>query len=224
MPICTVEDHQAGLLFPVGAPIPVPPPVELPSEPPKPEIPDPTEPFEFSPPVAGAVISECQLFRYSLFRTFRSRGKKMLAIGVNPSTADAIQDDNTLMRWQHYARREDCAELWVGNISPYRSTDPKKLKLVDDHSPLANQMILREMADTADIILACWGNNVVLVPGWEITVEWLTKTYADKLYCLGYTKMDQPRHPLRQRNDAPLVRYQYKTVVNNGANPDDDDF
>lgn len=46
----------------------------------------------------AAVISECGCYRYSLSRVWSESQRQLTAIMLNPSTADAAQDDPTIRR------------------------------------------------------------------------------------------------------------------------------
>lgn len=58
----------------------------------------------------GADISPCGAYRYTLWRRWGD-GRVLTVIGLNPSTADATQDDPTIRRCIGFARREGCAGL-----------------------------------------------------------------------------------------------------------------
>ncbi len=99
-----------------------------PKDEPKIEIPDPTTPMVFEPPVAGATISGCGTYRYCLWRKFKNEGKRVLFICANPSTADAEIDDPTLNRMIAFAKREDAGVLFVVNLFTYRTPYHKALR------------------------------------------------------------------------------------------------
>ncbi len=219
-----VDEETPSHLFDVGVTKPIVVP-ELPPDPPKVEIPDPTQPMIFEPPVAGATISDDGLYRYSLFRKFQASGKKILFVGVNPSTADSVTDDATVRRLVSFAKRDGFAELWLCNASPFRSTDPKKLKTLalKDHNYEKNQEEVYFTAAKADIVVACWGNNVELLPYAQQFAEWLEGAFP--VFCFGLTKRGHPKHPLRLAANTPLVPYVYsptKTVPD--APRDEEDF
>ena len=87
-------------------------------------------------PVPGAVLSPNGEYRYLLTRDlltpFDRAGcpeeRTVLFVMANPSTADATADDNTIRRCIDYGQRWGYTQLWVCNLSPFRSTDPKDLK------------------------------------------------------------------------------------------------
>ena len=75
-----------------------------------------------------AIISECGLYRYELHRTWDKKKGKVLFIMLNPSTADAVNDDTTTIRCINYAKRWGFGSMMIGNIYPFRAKRPKDLK------------------------------------------------------------------------------------------------
>ena len=74
----------------------------------------------------AAVISKCGAYRYSLTR--RWSGAPLLTfVMLNPSTADAKEDDPTIRRCIGFARREGAGELIVANLYALRSSAPEAL-------------------------------------------------------------------------------------------------
>ncbi len=50
---------------------------------------------------------------------------------LNPSTADASQDDPTLKRCVYFAKANGCNKLIITNLFSFRTPDPKLLKSVN---------------------------------------------------------------------------------------------
>ncbi len=210
-------------LFDVGAPVvPVPCP-ELPPEPPKVIEVDRTEAMEFSPPLAGATISPCGKYRYVLWRKFKSVGRKILWIMLNPSTADAVVDDNTIRRLVSFSKREGAAEIVVCNLYAYRATKPQELYRarksgVDVGGPERMSHIYEQMV-SCDLCVVGWGNTRAagqskdLDSGPRRMIEDL-KIFNKRsvpIMCLGTTKHGHPRHPLFVPANRKLVPFDYKT-------------
>jgi len=74
-----------------------------------------------------ATFSACGRFRYRLSRTWRP-GPPLLFVMLNPSTADAREDDPTLRRCLGFAQRAGFGALEVVNLFAYRATDPRDLR------------------------------------------------------------------------------------------------
>lgn len=161
--------------------------------------------FYDAPHPPSAVLSQCGAYRYWLTRDWTSGGKRAVFIMLNPSTADAIQDDPTIRRCIDFAKRFGCDGLLVVNLYALRSTDPDALWNHPDPVGPENDAHIQwalwaaEMSDAP--VIAAWGANarqdrvdeVLELPG--------------MLACqaLGLTKAGQPRHPLYLRRDAELV-------------------
>ena len=77
----------------------------------------------------GAVISECGTYRY---RLHRGEGRTLMFLMVNPSTADAEQDDATIRKCLGFAERNGFGRIVVGNLFAYRAKDVNALRKAID--------------------------------------------------------------------------------------------
>jgi len=110
---------------------------------------------------------------------------------LNPSMADAEQDDPTLRRCMGFAQGWGFSTLSVHNLFALRATDTKELLTANDPvGPLGDVEFL--VATTADLVIAAWGAGVPFDRDRQ-AMEMLKGT---PLYCLGRTKDGHPRHPL----------------------------
>ncbi len=220
------------VLFDLGEPKPLAAVPELPPEEPKPEIPDPTEPMVFEPPLAGAEFSPCGHFRYSLWRRWKELGKMILFVGLNPSVAGKEFDDNTVRRWIGFSKREDAAWFAAVNISPFIATDQKNLRKqyntpfgdggVDCH-PFYGEMIgvtdefvnvdaILKHVDQADVIVLCWGAGGAMNGVGRHVYQLINSATTKPILCFGTTKSGEPKHPLRLSSKTPLVPFSYDPV------------
>jgi hypothetical protein len=91
--------------------------------------------FDVAPRVAEiertATISDCGRYRYTLGRTW-SDEPPVLFVMLNPSTADADVDDNTISKCIGFAKRWGHGGITVVNLYAWRATNPKELP--DDFS------------------------------------------------------------------------------------------
>jgi len=147
--------------------------------------------------IRTATIIDC--YRYDLHRTW-APGPTMLWVGLNPSTADAYEDDPTIRRVMNFAKREGCGTLAVGNLYAYRATDPKDLWVVEDPVGPDNAWYLVDMAKKAHLIVLGWGVNA---KDDRVDEAMLCFSGLD-VYCLGTTKYGHPKHPLYLRKDTEL--------------------
>jgi hypothetical protein len=78
--------------------------------------------------IMEAVISDDGNCRYRLSRTWGSDGKVIAFIGLNPSTADAIQNDPFILKCIRFAKGWGITKLLMVNLFVYRSSSPKDLR------------------------------------------------------------------------------------------------
>jgi len=132
---------------------------------------------------------------------------------LNPSIADAEQDDATLRRCISFSKREGYDGLVVVNRCAWRSPDPFELKQAGARAvgPDNDATIQRWMADPrVDRVVAAWGAHTV--SGWSPVL--LFADDADlEVVCLGRNKGGSPRHPLYLKDDTPLELYEGKAAA-----------
>lgn len=154
----------------------------------------------------SAVISDCGLYRYSLTRDwsdFNEESKVLMIVGLNPSTADAINDDPTIRRCVGFAKSWGFNKIIMTNLFAYRSTDPGVLS-VSSVEPVGklNDDYLKKISAQANMTLVAWGSNH-MVGSRDLLVLKLLKNPK----CLGVTKAGHPKHPLYIKGDTRPIAY-----------------
>lgn len=142
--------------------------------------------------------------------------KAMTFIMLNPSTADAYEDDPTIRRCIGFAQRERCGELRVINLFSYRATEPDDLlgairAGVDPFGSRHDEFTRHALALANGPIVAAWGANE-LDGHVDAAIRRLRENAAVQmgtdtpmLSCLKVTKSGAPGHPLYLPADAPLT-------------------
>lgn len=141
----------------------------------------------------SAYLSDDRLYRYSLTRDMASlTGEGTVTfIGLNPSTADATEDDPTIRRCTRFARDWGFACLKMLNLYAYRATEPRDLFGFDgDKVGPENDCTIAKVVGGSDLIICAWGVNAPLRRADQV----LGLIAAP--HCLGVTKDGAPRHPL----------------------------
>lgn len=171
-----------------------------------------------------AEISKCGTHRWTLSREWDSAKGTVCWIMLNPSTADASNDDPTLKRCIHFTRLWGYGRLDVVNLFPFRSSKPEECQRWADWEPsqdwwvrdviyYQNMPIVVERAKAADLVVAAWGNKPWATSLAEQIVQEIqedAEPYPD-IYCLGTTSNGQPKHPMargrhRVHNDqSPIL-------------------
>ncbi|MFT2213967.1 DUF1643 domain-containing protein [Rhizobium giardinii] len=112
-----------------------------------------------NPPASSATISACGAYRYRLERQWDANKSKVAFIMLNPSTADAEQDDPTIHRCMAFAKAWGFGGLIVGNLFALRSTDPKVLYSHEDPIGVDNDKHLSAIARSSMKIICAWGTH-----------------------------------------------------------------
>ena len=139
----------------------------------------------------GADFSPCRRYRYTLWRLWGGARGYLMFIGLNPSTADEVQDDPTVRRCIGYARDWGYSGLWMTNIFAYRATKPDDMKAVADPEGPENDRWLGQVAAGAELVVAAWGTH-----GAYRDRHQRVRDLLPQLHYLRLTQEGYPAHPL----------------------------
>lgn len=161
----------------------------------------------------GATFSNCRKWRYTLYRTWDKFKPVCMFIGLNPSTADEFVNDPTINRCMLFAQRWGYGQLIMTNIFSFRATDPRIMKQCPDPIGPDNDYWLKYSAIMTSvkkfpgegIIVAAWGSYGSYMDRGDSVYNLIIE--IGKIYILGKTKKDHPRHPLYLKND--IVPYEW---------------
>lgn len=145
---------------------------------------------------ADAKLSDCRNYRFALWRTWDDSKPFAMIIGLNPSTADEVNDDPTLTRCINFAKSWGYGGVCMTNLFAYRATDPKDMKAQRDPIGVENDMWLTKLANDAGIVVAAWGNDGSYLNRSNMVVEMLPN-----LHYLKMNKSGEPAHPLYLKAD-----------------------
>lgn len=143
-----------------------------------------------------AVFSPCQRYRYALWRTWDDSKPSVLFIGLNPSTADEKNDDPTLIRCINFAKSWGYGSVCMANLFAYRATKPKDLLARQRVTGKDNNDWLLTLANTADIVIAAWGND-----GHYQSRATKVKKLIQPLHYIKLNKSGEPAHSLYLKAD-----------------------
>lgn len=157
----------------------------------------------------GAVFDETGNYRYRLWRRWDPSQPALCFIMLNPSTADCTENDPTIARCINMAMSWGYGGIEVVNLYAYRSTKPRDLWQCADPVGIHNDVHIRRAAAHCAACVIAWGN---LPPGRIDRSKNVLKLLAGKkLYCLGLTKLNQPRHPLYLSSTVDLEDFAVPT-------------
>lgn len=157
-----------------------------------------------------AVFSECGTYRYLLTRCWSLDEADEPTLGdvawimLNPSTADANQDDATLRRCIDFSKRWGYGGLLVVNLFGLVSTDPRALLSHPDPIGPDNDQHVRNAIAVASLVVCAWGTHGTLLERGDRMREQLLR-WGVVPKALGFTKNGQPKHPVRLAKRTRLV-------------------
>lgn len=160
----------------------------------------------------NAVLSKGGKYRYSLTRDW-GEGDQGLVLWVmlNPSTADALNDDATIRRVVNFSKLWGFEAAAVVNLYAYRATKPSDLWVaakqgVDIIGPKNDKWIQKEMYHAQRIICA-WGNNADFHRPRRVLE--ILGGHGKKVRALGTTASGHPLHPLRLASDTQPIKWKH---------------
>jgi hypothetical protein len=149
--------------------------------------------------IAGsASISTCGRFRYHLSR-YWSDDARLVFVMLNPSMANAQEDDNTIRRCIDFGRTLGFGGIEVVNLFAYRATDPRQLRddgyLIGPETDSWIEGATRAAVERGADVCIAWGNLAHrLARRGEVMA--IIKRSGGEPKCLGRTALGEPRHPL----------------------------
>lgn len=167
-------------------------------------------------------VGDDRMYRYCLRRVWDPSLPQALVCMLNPSKADAIEDDMTVCRLRSFCRRSrfavDDAGRWelmnlggrvrlggftVVNEYAFRATYPQHLAAAADPiGPLNNDIILRERtsAKTPLLIIVAWGGHEMAAKRAAVVSTILRGSVMPRtgipLHRLGVLPSGAPMHPI----------------------------
>jgi hypothetical protein len=154
---------------------------------------------------SAADFSPCRRYRYALHRTWDASKKPAMFVGLNPSTADEVENDPTVTRCINYAKDWGHGGLIMANIFAWRDTDPEAMKAAAEPIGAENDQWLVQLAQRAGVVIAAWG-----VHGQHLgRADEVQRLLAGRLHYLKLTKDGYPGHPLylkKTLTPTPWVR------------------
>ncbi|WP_158873976.1 DUF1643 domain-containing protein [Antarcticirhabdus aurantiaca] len=147
-------------------------------------------------------------YRYCLTRDLGMPGRSAAIVMVNPSTADAEEDDHTIRKLYGFAIRNGIGRFTVVNKFAFRSKDVVALRRAKDPVGLLNDTWIGRAVAENDIVIVAWGALVKLPQPlrsrWR-AVAAIVEASGKPMLCLEACGDGHPFHPLMRAYDTPLV-------------------
>ena len=164
------------------------------------------------------LFSKCRSYRWILKRELSTGKKTVVFIGLNPSKADSVNNDRSLIRIINFSSTWNYKNIYVINLFGLISKSPSQLSKSKNPVGGNNDLITLK-------ILEFWRKNIHcdLWLGWgdkgqlyrrDYMVLKLIKSlsnwksnennHSKRILSLGFTKKGNPLHPLYMPNESFL--------------------
>jgi len=151
-------------------------------------------------------------------------GKKpLICIGINPSTAEPDNLDNTLKSVERIAKFNGYDSFIMFNVYPQRATDPDNMDaecnyLLHNENMKAFRYILSLSEGTAPSVWAAWG-TIIEKRSYltEIVTDMIDigNEFGAKWYSVGsISKKGHPHHPLYLKKDSVTEEFDINSYIN----------
>ncbi len=163
---------------------------------------------------SDALISPCGKYRYWLNRWWDKGLPLAVFVMLNPSDANAVDDDPTINCCVRLAKREGYGGIHIVNLFAFRT--PYREKLADQDDPVGPDNDRHILAATrlGAVTILAWGEYVAVPTRPAKVLKMLRAAATSNLKCIERLKGGQPRHPLYLRKEATLIDFDELTDTN----------
>lgn len=153
-----------------------------------------------------AACPVCEVYRYELRRVWDASLGLVCWVMLNPSTADADEDDPTIRRCMAFARAWGYGGIVVRNLFALRATDPRELRRHPHPVGPRNDRFLLARPASVAVTVAAWGADPAAWGRAEV-VRCLMAATGTELWCLGTNLDGSPKHPLYIKSTTCLTPF-----------------
>lgn len=137
-------------------------------------------------------------YRYEARRVWDANKPLLVVCMLNPSTADHLRDDPTVLTLIHFAKLWGYGGLVIVNLFAFRTSKPAELaNAADPFGPENGRHLVAaiNIAVEAGRLLVAWGNGGDM-RGYDRHFVHRARLRGLELICLGTTAAGHPKHPL----------------------------
>lgn len=147
--------------------------------------------------IKQAIFSPCGKYRYLLTRIWDESLPFAMCVGLNPSTANAENDDPTIRNLIRLLRNNGYGGLYMANLFGLISPDPDALRCPDPVGE--NDLWLEKNKESCEDVIFCWGAFKQAV----YRSQRIRMMFPEAL-CFGKNANGSPKHPLYLKADTKL--------------------
>jgi hypothetical protein len=149
----------------------------------------------------NAIFSEDRKYRYVLIRRWDKNLPMIAFVGLNPSTADETQSDNTITKVKKVAKNNGYGGFYMLNLFGIIDSNPDIILTHPDPIGKQNVYLTQYIFMSKDVCF-CWG----VFKQARQRAEEMVKLFPEAL-CFKHTKDGHPWHPLYCKDDTKLIKF-----------------
>lgn len=154
----------------------------------------------------SAWFSEDGAYRWALTRVWKP-GPIAISAGLNPSTANALQDDPTIHTESVQFDMLGFGGLLKLNVFGFKATEPKDMKKAPDPVGRDNDAIFEMfLCQRPSLFVATWGMHGRYLDR-DLKVLAMLARHRVTPMCFAITMSGMPRHPLYLPHGTKLIPY-----------------
>lgn len=141
--------------------------------------------------ISEAVFSSDKRYRYQLKRLWDKNLPCLLFIGLNPSTANAKENDPTIRRLIGFTKAWGYGGFLLCNLYAFCTPSPATLFKQIDPIGVDNDLWIKNSAKRVERVVLMYGNHGIKNDrAKKVIQQFITP------YCIAISKQNMPKHPL----------------------------
>lgn len=155
----------------------------------------------------GARFSLDKKHRFLLWRVWERSKGLVCYVGLNPSVANANEDDNTITRLIHFTRSHGYGGFYIVNLFSHVATDFKELKSESEANDIRDNFYIWKFASKSKLVCLMYGNQGTYNKrSFQVLKMLADLSLIGKLFAFKITKKLNPYHPLYLGNNTRFRR------------------
>lgn len=150
----------------------------------------------------GAYFNAARTLRWYLYRIWDESKPFVMFIGLNPSSADENENDNTITRVISMAKHHGYGGVYMVNCFPHISTESAFL-ITDPKTSAFNAYIITQISQKCKDVVLAWGSANRIVNDTDRIKHF--RVQFPKARVIWLNKDGNPKHPLYCRIESRLI-------------------
>ncbi len=150
----------------------------------------------------NAILSDDRKYRYVLSRIWDESKSTVMIVGLNPSTADEVDNDPTITRCIDFAKSWGYGGVYMLNLFAFRATQPIDMFNAKEPVGEENDSYIDKYSKSCDKVVCAWGND----GNYKNRSKDILSKLENKYY-LKLNKTGEPAHLLYLKADLIPIKF-----------------